>query len=66
LTTCFLLFGILRRLSEKNLVDTFVDGAQDMRGVALIIGVARGISVFMNNSLTNDPYARNLLALTGI
>jgi len=66
MTTCFLLFDILRRLCKKNLVDTFVDGARNMLGVALMIGVARGITVIMNNGLTNDPDARNLLALTGI
>jgi uncharacterized ion transporter superfamily protein YfcC len=58
MTACFLLFGILigliGRLSEKELVDTFVDGAKDMLGVALIIGVARGITVVMNNGLITD------------
>ena len=45
MTANFLFFGILigiiGRLSEKNLVNTFIDGARDMLGVALIIGVAR-------------------------
>lgn len=54
----FLLFGIVigivGRLPEKTLVDTFVDGARDMLGVALIIGVARGITVIMNNGLITD------------
>ena len=58
MTANFLFFGILigiiGRLSEKNLVDTFVDGARDMLGVALIIGVARGITVIMNNGLITD------------
>jgi uncharacterized ion transporter superfamily protein YfcC len=58
MTACFLLFGILigivGRLKEKTLVDTFVDGARDMLGVALIIGVARGITVVMNNGLITD------------
>jgi uncharacterized ion transporter superfamily protein YfcC len=58
MTANFLLFGILigivGRLSEKTLVDTFVDGARDMLGVALIIGVARGITVVMNNGLITD------------
>jgi len=58
MTANFLFFGILigiiGRLSEKNLVDTFVDGARDMLGVALIIGVARGITVVMNNGLITD------------
>lgn len=58
MTACFLFFGILigiiGRLPEKVLVDTFVDGARDMLGVALIIGVARGITVIMNNGLITD------------
>jgi uncharacterized ion transporter superfamily protein YfcC len=58
MTANFLFFGILigiiGRLSEKSLVDTFVDGARDMLGVALIIGVARGITVIMNNGLITD------------
>jgi uncharacterized ion transporter superfamily protein YfcC len=58
MTACFLLFGIVigivGRLKERVLVDTFVDGARDMLGVALIIGVARGITVIMNNGLITD------------
>jgi uncharacterized ion transporter superfamily protein YfcC len=58
MTANFLFFGILigiiGKLSEKNLVDTFIDGARDMLGVALIIGVARGITVIMNNGLITD------------
>ena len=58
MTACFLFFGILigiiGRLGEKELVNTFVDGARDMLGVALIIGVARGITVVMNNGLITD------------
>ena len=34
--------------------DTFVDGARDLLGVALIIGIARGITVIMNNGLITD------------
>jgi uncharacterized ion transporter superfamily protein YfcC len=58
MTANFLFFGILigiiGRLAEKDLVDTFVNGARDMLGVALIIGVARGITVIMNNGLITD------------
>jgi uncharacterized ion transporter superfamily protein YfcC len=58
MTANFLFFGILigivGKLSEKTLVNTFVDGARDMLGVALIIGVARGITVIMNNGLITD------------
>jgi uncharacterized ion transporter superfamily protein YfcC len=31
-----------------------VDGARDLLGVALIVGLARGISVIMNNGLITD------------
>jgi len=58
LTALFLLFaiivGLIGRLGEENLVSTFVDGARDMLGVALIVGLARGISVVMNNGLITD------------
>jgi len=58
MTACFLFFGILigiiGKLPEKDLVNTFIDGARDMLGVALIIGVARGITVIMNNGLITD------------
>ena len=58
LTALFLFFaiviGLIGRLGEENLVSTFVDGARDMLGVALIVGLARGISVVMNNGLITD------------
>lgn len=58
MTANFLFFGILigiiGKLSEKELVNTYVDGARDMLGVALIIGVARGITVIMNNGMITD------------
>ncbi len=58
MTANFLFFGILigliGQLGEKELVNTFIEGAKDMLGVALIIGVARGITVIMNNGLITD------------
>jgi len=58
MTANFLFFGILigliGRLREKELVGTFVDGARDLLGVALIIAVARGITVIMQNGLITD------------
>ena len=43
-----IIIGIIARMKEKDLVDTFIDGANDMIGVILIIAVARGASVLMN------------------
>ena len=45
-----ILIGIINRMGEKNLVDTFVKGASDMIGVILIIAIARGASVLMTTT----------------
>ena len=42
-----IIIGIINGLGEKGIVDAFVDGADDMVGVILIIAVARGASVLM-------------------
>jgi uncharacterized ion transporter superfamily protein YfcC len=58
MTASFLLFailiGLVSRMSETNFTSTFVDGSRDLLGVALIIGIARGITVIMNNGLITD------------
>jgi uncharacterized ion transporter superfamily protein YfcC len=58
MTASFLLFailiGIVGRMGEGSFTSTFVDGARDLLGVALIIGIARGITVIMNNGLITD------------
>jgi uncharacterized ion transporter superfamily protein YfcC len=42
------------RLDEHTFVETFVNGARDLLGVALIIGVARGIVVVMDAGKVTD------------
>jgi uncharacterized ion transporter superfamily protein YfcC len=58
MTASFLLFaiviGLIGRMKEGELTSTFVDGARDLLGVALIIGIARGITVVMNNGQITD------------
>src|SRR4051794_6400205 len=58
MTASFILFsvviGIIGRMSEEQLTSSFVDGARDLLGVALIIGIARGITVVMNNGEITD------------
>ena len=58
MTASFLLFaiiiGLIGRMGEAELTSTFVDGARDLLGVALIIGIARGITVIMNNGQITD------------
>jgi len=46
-----ILVGLVARMSEEELTSTFIDGARDLLGVALIIGIARGIVVIMDNGM---------------
>lgn len=51
---CAIIIAIINRQGEHGFVDAFVDGADDMIGVALVIAVARGASVLMaETSLDN-------------
>ena len=49
-----ILIGIVARLGEGKLVESFVNGARDLLGVALIIGLARGIVVVMDAGHITD------------
>lgn len=49
-----ILVGFIARPGEKEFVDSFVDGARDLLGVALIIGLARGIVVIMDAGHITD------------
>ena len=45
-----IIIGIVNGMSEHELVDTFIDGADDMVGVILVIAIARGASVLMTQT----------------
>lgn len=49
-----IIIGIIGGLGEAGISETFINGARDMLGVALVIGLARGISVIMSNGLIID------------
>ena len=49
-----IIIGIIGRLGEARLVEAFVNGARDLLGVALIIGLARGIVVIMDAGHITD------------
>jgi len=53
------------RMSEGQFVDTFVNGARDLLGVALIIGVARGIVVVMDAGGITDSILHSLEGVFG-
>jgi len=44
-----LIMGFLQRVGDTAFVGAFIQGAKDLLGVAFIIGVARGITIIMND-----------------
>lgn len=44
------IIGIVYKMKENEIVGAFMEGAADMVGVALVIGVSKGISVMMTTS----------------
>lgn len=71
MTVLFLIVGILicllaiffQGLSERETVNHFVSGAADLVGVGLIIGVARGVNIIMDNGLISDTILYNATQL---
>lgn len=49
-----ILIGVLGRINEYTFVETFVKGAGELLGVALIIGIARGVSILMDEGQISD------------
>ena len=49
-----IIIGIVGHLGEARLVEAFVNGSRDLLGVALIIGLARGIVVIMDAGHITD------------
>jgi len=49
-----ILIGFIARINEKDFVNAFVKGAGELLGVAFIIGIARGVSILMNDGFISD------------
>ena len=49
-----IIIGLIARMSEEEFTSSFIDGARDLLGVALIIGIARGIVVIMDRGMITD------------
>ncbi len=58
MTACFLvgavIIGVIGKLGEKEFIEEFVKGAGDLLGVAFIVGIARGVTVIMEDGLISD------------
>lgn len=49
-----IVIGFLARMKEASFIDSFMNGAGALLGVAFIIGLARGISILMSDGLISD------------
>lgn len=49
-----IVIGLIGRLGEEKITSSFVDGARDLLGVALVVGLARGIVVIMEQGMIAD------------
>ncbi|EPJ47726.1 MAG: hypothetical protein OFPII_11380 [Osedax symbiont Rs1] len=63
-----IVIGFIDWMGEEEFTTTFVDGARDLLGVALVIGIARGIVVIMDAGNITDTilfYAEGAVAGLG-
>ena len=51
-----IIIGVIYGLKEREIVDSFIAGAADMIGVALVIAVSRGISVIMSDTNLSEYF----------
>ncbi len=56
--------GFIAKINESDFVNAFSKGAGELLGVAFIIGIARGVSILMNDGLISDTVLYNASALT--
>ncbi|MHB1106859.1 MAG: YfcC family protein [Lutibacter sp.] len=59
-----ILIGFIAKINESDFVNAFSKGAGELLGVAFIIGIARGVSILMDDGLISDTVLYNASALT--
>lgn len=59
-----ILVAFIQRISEKKFIQTFVQGAESMLAVALIIGTARGVSIVLSDGNIADTIIYNATQAT--
>lgn len=57
------IMALLAKQSESDFVSNFVQGAADLLGVALIIALARGVTIIMDGGLISDTILYSLSTL---
>lgn len=59
-----LLLAVITRMGEKAFVDEFIKGSESLLSVAFVVGIARGVTVVLNDGKVTDSilyYAANWL-----
>jgi uncharacterized ion transporter superfamily protein YfcC len=59
-----ILVAVITRMNEKKFVEEFIKGAQSLLSVAFIVGVARGVTIVLNEGHVSDSilfYASNVV-----
>lgn len=49
-----IIIGFIGKVKEREFVDAFAKGAGELLSVAFIIGIARGVTILMNDGLISD------------
>jgi uncharacterized ion transporter superfamily protein YfcC len=60
-----IIFGVVLRLPESVFIEKFISGAGSLLGVSLIIGVARGVTIVMNEGTISDSLLYHSSLLVG-
>lgn len=68
MTSVFLIgaitIGFIAKINESDFVNAFSKGASELLGVAFIIGIARGVSILMDDGLISDTVLYHASTLT--
>ena len=59
-----IIIGVISGLSEQKLIDAFVKGAGELLGVAFIVGIARGVTIIMEDGMISDTILYNASMVT--
>ena len=59
-----ILIGLIGRVKESDFLEAFVKGAASLLGVAFIIGLARGVTVIMEDGLISDTILYHASTIT--
>ncbi len=59
-----ILIAVIEKIGEKNFVHEFTKGMEALLTVAIIVGLARGVTIILNNGMVSDSilfYASNVV-----